>query len=440
MLGSKERLFDEKRGSLWEAIIGVVAVFVVILLIFLSKPTRVDPSNDWVSKVGVTIIKQSFDGNTVWYQDNGGALYEETYGKEAVKIADHIKTAKVYDSGEIYFTRYRDAKLVLKDYVIDDKKEADERMTEPVKPILSEFIKQYGNNQAASDAYNQAYAQYTLELDEWAKKQERDEIRQGLNATWDQEYYELYYYDGTKETLIDPNFAAGTIGYGEDVSIAVYKSYAMPEGKLILSQMRYAFEAEDFALTNYGNYKLCVAVRGAVTDLQASDLNKVKISLDGKRIYALCDVSRGSDRGNLYEITVSDEEVVTAKQIATEAYVDGFYVMRNGGAVYVTSGGDNFLDLYINGSKVEVGVYPFNVEYNEQLDAVLYKIKQTTSSYTLKQYRNNQTTVVGENVSNHIVTQKGELIYLNLKQELYLYRGEESILMEEGVEEIPDSL
>lgn len=120
--------------------------------------------------------------------------------------------------------------------------------------------------------------------------------------------------------------------------------------------------------------------------------------------------------------------------------MDGFYVMRNGGAVYVTSGGDNFLDLYINGSKVEVGVHSFNVEYNEQLDAVLYKIKQTTYSYTLKQYRDNKVTVVGENVSNHIVTRKGELVYLNLKQELYSYRGDKSILIEEGVEKIPDSL
>lgn len=291
----KERLFGEKRGALWVA----VAVCAVILLIFLSKPTHVDPPSDWFSKDGETIIKQSLDGKMVWYQDNSGALYQETYGQEAMKIADNIKSAKVYDSGEIYFTRYRDAKLVLKDYVIDDKKEADERMTEPVEPILSEFIKQYGNNQAASDAYNQACAQYALELEEWAKKQERGQIRQELNATWDQDYYELYYYDGTKEMLIEPNFAAGTIGYGENVPVAVYKAYAMPEGKLILSQMEYAFEAEDFALTNYGNYKLCIALGGAVTDLQAGDLNKVKISLDGKRIYALCDVSWGSDRGNL---------------------------------------------------------------------------------------------------------------------------------------------
>lgn len=440
MTSFKEKLFDKKSGLLWVTIIGSMAIFGVILLLLLSEPTHVEPPSDWFAKDGVTIVKQSSNRKTVWYRDDNGTLYQETYGKEAKKLVDYVEDVKVYDSGNIYFTKCRDAKLVLKDYVMDDKKEDDERMKEPVEPILSEFIKQYGNNQAASDAYNQACAQYALELEEWAKKQERDQIRQELNATWDQDYYELYYYDGTKEMLIEPNFAAGTIGYGENVPVAVYKAYAMPEGKLILSQMEYAFEAVDFALTNYGNYKLCIAVGGAVTDLQAGDLNKVKISLDGKRIYALCDVSWGSDRGNLYEITVSSEEVITVKQIATEAYVDGFHIMRNGGVVYVTSGGDNFLDLYINGSKVEVGVYPFNVEYNEQLDAVLYKIKQTTYSYTLKQYRDNKVTVVGENVSNHIVTRKGELVYLNLKQELYSYRGDKSILIEEGVEKIPDSL
>ena len=170
------------------------------------------------------------DGKTVTYFNTDDGYYRWTSGSESEKLVSNItnieyvsddlsqvkitsdveNVVRILDSGELYYTKSASDDLSVMDYIEDDLASSDAAM-QPVEypdyvwSFEYDTTEAYEAAKAQRDQQMEAYNAYRDQLD-------RDEMREELKeSTISQNRYELYYYNGTEETLVTDSLAYGSL-------------------------------------------------------------------------------------------------------------------------------------------------------------------------------------------------------------------------------------
>ena len=175
---------------------------------------------------------------------DGELLMKTAQMEECEEVAEDVSTLLgVYASGEAYYLRKSIVERCLLDYLDDDMKTEDAAIAQPKKPNYPSAPKRiYYWNYATDEEYQKAKEQYDIDYaayleqynamkEEYDKamelynlKQERDAIRENLEArTIEYEEYALYYYDGSEEHLISDSLVSGSFkARSRDAAVTVY--------------------------------------------------------------------------------------------------------------------------------------------------------------------------------------------------------------------------
>ena len=152
---------------------------------------------------------------------------------------------RILDSGELYYTKSASDDLSVMDYIEDDLASSDAAM-QPVE--YPDYVWSFEYD--TTEAYEAAKAQRDQQMEAYnayRDKLDRDEMREELKeSTISQNRYELYYYNGTEETLVTDSLAYGSLtASAADKAVAVIEVRdEASASKVKISEIEYAYEAE----------------------------------------------------------------------------------------------------------------------------------------------------------------------------------------------------
>ncbi len=398
------------------------------------------------------------DFETVYYTKDDN-LYKKTFGRDKVKIASDIKyILSIYDSGEIYYVKGEEKELSLKDYVIDDKKKADAKLTMPTSPeypsrydfygyyeeyddYYDDYYTEYGFDE---DAYDEAYEQYQKDYteyekkrDEYYEKQERDRIRERLeDRTIENTVKSLYYYDGKTEKLLKDNFGEYK-DIASDAAVAVFSVYNQAKiEKVKLSQIDSVSDLEDKVTEAlYSNEDRCIAVGDTVSVIKEENAENFYITSDGKAVYFIDNIEEYNDNnnyrsfGDAYKIEISDKKPGKPKLYDKDVSTYNAYLTTENQYVYFKDVEDGAGELYIDKKKIDfdVAVHRYNVLENG--DVVYMTDWDDKKSHGTLKYFDGKRQKIDDDVYNYHLTPDDEILYLRdyskkrYKGDLYIYDG-----------------
>ena len=221
-----------------------------------------------------------------------GSLYRQTGTEEPVKITSDVENVvRILDSGELYYTKSASDDLSVMDYIEDDLASSDAAM-QPVE--YPDYVWSFEYD--TTEAYEAAKAQRDQQMEAYnayRDKLDRDEMREELKeSTISQNRYELYYYNGTEETLVTDSLAYGSLtASAADKAVAVIEVRdEASASKVKISEIEYAYEAESRVFS----------VDQKDRDLRLSDLplcvTLVKPISGSLSIYTICNLDHGKCR------------------------------------------------------------------------------------------------------------------------------------------------
>lgn len=285
----------------------------------------------------------SEDFSTMYYIKDG-SLYKQVEGADRVKIADNFYeyiSAEFYDSGEIYYVTSVTEEIPLKDYVIDDVKDADAAITEPDYPDYpdapSSPLRQRYNSDAEYDAayaaYEDAYEAWSAEVsrlqseyiaanEKWYAKRTRDELREALKeATREWRGFSLCYYDGAEEVVITDDYCSNYLRCASEAPVIAYSVYdRLNVEKIKLSEVENISEIrEKVGTALYPSEKWYIAVKENVTAIGGEEVLRAYINPSGTvAYYILLDdgynsYDAGYPYGDLYLMSITDGRVGKAE-------------------------------------------------------------------------------------------------------------------------------
>lgn len=406
----------------------------------------------------------SKDMETIFYTKNG-SLYRQDIGgtEKAVKIAPDISTViKVYESGEVYYTRENVSEVCLMDYVNDDMASADSALEEPQFPEYPDepeypYWLNFDTDEeydAAQEKYYADYEEYMAKVDElrdnyddacsaYSAKERRDNLRKELqDDLMEVRKYTLYYFDGKDELLVTDEYSYGN-SYAEEKPVLVVQTCNRGKiEKVNLSEIDACYDVRDSVEAAYGDSIYNIVVGPKISTVGQNDASNFRMTPDGSVVYFMADVSDGY--GNLYEIKVSDGKAVEPEVLDCDVSIsDNIRIMDNGRPVYyknVNSYDDKKCgDLYFDKSKIDTDVC---VQYPTCIgDSLLYYAdwNEEKKCGKLKLFDNGEKTTVADDVHDCYVTSNSDILYLNdysLNHHvgtLYFYDGEVSTMIDDDV-------
>lgn len=334
----------------------------------------------------------SRDLNTIYYLSEGALCKIDDNGEKTTIAKGVHSVLKIYpETNEIYYVTEQENTLMLKDFVNDDKKEEDENIQ---KPLMLDFtsLKDYGK---ATEEYLVAQA--------------RNSIRESLEeATLKTPIYTLYYYDGSNSNAITKSYLSGYTHTASDKAVITYAAYKTSK-------------VEKVKLSDYKTFaKLKIAVSTAITDasemyVAAQEKAQVTaapvsgktsgITNDGSAYYYL------DEKSNMYKVGFENGVPAAAEKYDSEVY--NFELYGNKVVVYKQAG-DNALDLYIDGKKLDTVDLAQKVTYNELADIITYYTdwNKETAMGTLNVYQGGKAKKIAENVHSCMVIPNGKVLYI----------------------------
>lgn len=350
------------------------------------------------------ILSVSNDLSTVYYQSDS-AIYKLGKTGAAQKIINDVCNPKASDnsnsssasanivsrcSNDFYYTVFQSSSIKYSDVVEDDMEDEDFSMEEPKYSDFDDY-----------DDYLEARDEYKL-------KEARDDIRAILNSNIANSdgTYSLYYYDGSKTTLVAENVDGATnIAPLDKASAVIYKKETVDISKKVkmseldLENNLYSPES---ALEQYvsTDEEYCVNYKGS--EYNAENLNYEKL------LYStFSDVYLNPDTTELYYIDndkalvkapLNSNKIGKAEKIIDDAICFGFV---NGVIYYFADGTSDSSTLYYDNKKVDDDVA---VNYAAFVDgAITYAtdVSDGRFSFTLKMYKNGETTKISDDVSSY---------------------------------------
>lgn len=392
------------------------------------------------------ILQVSEDCKTVWYFKDEN-LYVKESKKTKKKIASDVADVLcIYESGGIYFLKGDTETITLKDYVIDDMKESDAQMVEPVYPSWSEYYDRYEDYDQAWDAYDAAVDAYYEARDAWWDKEDRDDLRRDLEGeTIEIEVYDLYFYNGKKVKTVAKNVDRYGMDYANQNATIVFGVFEDKEvEKVKISEVVYLYQIRNAVEDAFEVYSGCyVAVQDSKTKVNLTDVDRIQVADNGKMLYALCNVEHG-DEGDLYKIAVSGKSLKKAEKIASDVCTYDIDFVDGNKLAYFKDVTNSSGTLYIDKKKIDSEVSLYSVNYFEDLKGITYHtdIDEDDDSYTLMMYKDKKKTEIAEDVHSFVVTRKGKIVYIcdyntdRNEGDLYLYDKKESKQIDDEVSRI----
>ena len=354
----------------------------------------------------------SRDLNTAYFLSED-ALCKIADGGEKITIAKDVHSVlKIYpETNEIYYVTEQENTLMLKDFVNDDKKEDDENVK---KPLMTDFT---------------SLKDYSKATDEYLNAQARNSIRESLEeAALKTPVYTLFYYDGSNSNAISDSYLSGYTHTAGDKAVITYAAYKTSK-------------VEKVKLSDYKTFaKLKIAVSVAITDaseMYVAAQEKAQVTAapvsgkasgvtnDGSAYYYL------DEKGNMYKVGFENGVPAAAEKYDSDVY--NFELFGDKVVVYKQAG-DNALDLYIDGKKLDTVDLTQKVTYNEYADIITYYTgwSKETSTGTLNVYQNGKAKKVADGVHSCMVIPNGKVLYIADYTEkygkgaLYISKGKKS--------------
>ena len=399
------------------------------------------------------------------YYIKDGSLYKQIEGgQDKEKIASDVsRVIKIYDSGEVYYTKANSTEKNLMDYVDDDMAASDSTMTEPEYPDYPEspdypywwdydtdaeyeaakaqYEADYGVYEATCD---QIRADYNAAYDAYRAKQNRDSLRENLqNETMESTEYTLCYFNGTEETIVtDALVDEWSVNYASDKSVMILPVYNQSNiPKVKLSEITSVSEVSDLVnAALYSSSDKYVAVGSSLSILEQTNATYFRLSSDGSMLYFLDDISDSGD-GDLYKVTITDGQVGKPEIYDSDVSNHDIFFTATGSIGYYKNVKEEDYkgDLYINAEKIDYDVYFWSISYLD--DAILYYTDwNIDKSYgTLKIFRSGTATKIADDVHVFDITSDGNILYLYdystnyYTGTLYLYNNGESKKIDDDV-------
>lgn len=344
--------------------------------------------------------------DSVFYMNEDDVLYKAT-GAKTTKIASDVNSAVyVLSADKIYYSKAPKAQKGLSEFVTDNKKDADNKLSKPQYPYMSDF--------ETYDEYEAAYESYKNDLYEYYEKQDRDAIREKLDETYNSyQSKELYLYNGKKSVKISDNFS-----YLEEANeksgVLFFGAYDKSNIKKVdISEVDSIDDLQDEIEEVMDANRVYYMVNGEKSaKLSVSGNADFVFSDDGKTVYYTEDISENSE-GVLYKASVSGTKLSGTKKIDSGVYVSFSAVTESGDIYYFKNADDYIADLYFNGDKVddEVYIYSFSVDKN----TIYYISDYDDDEYTgtLRKATGKKKEKIADDVIYFLTTSSGELAYLS---------------------------
>lgn len=359
------------------------------------------------------------------------ALYRQGVAEEREKIASDVADVlKIYDSGEVYYTKSASETGTLMDYVTDDMKESDAAMTEPEYPSIPDRPSYWSDEYDAWAAQrDQLLADYNAAMEEYYAKENRDYIREELESMepWTT-VYSLCYYDGAEETMLSETFSGSSSTVAGKSAVITYESYVQ-EGmeKVKLSEITDAYDVQSKVEETFSESKArYIAVKGVPTEVeQEKAAGNFRISSDGSVVYYIDDIPDEKDYGDLYKIAIKDGAVGDAEVYDTDVYNGSISIIDDTKVRYYkdydTSDGEG--ELYIDKTKIDYDVYA--CKYDSDTDTAYYITDwDSDKGYgTLNIYKKGESEKVADDVSSYVWIDDGRILYLT-DYSLSHYKGD----------------
>lgn len=370
----------------------------------------------------------SEDLKTIYYIKEG-SLYRKVEGKDKEKIASNVnEVLKVYESGELYFVRLDFTDVALINYVVDDMKDIDAAMTEPVKPVYPSMwdYETWEEYDAAVDRYWEEYEEYEEALEMYQAKLDRDYLRESLaeRTLWQYDYTLLYYYNGTEEKLVADAFYNDTY-YGPDYSgvyfaadspVVVYSRYNQSTfDKVKLSEISSAYDVEEMVeAALYSSTEKYIAIKDTASILDQESAKAIMIADDGRTIYYIDNVAEGKDTGDLYRIVVSGGKLKEPELYDSYVCVKYVSMLADGKLLYFKDVKNYKGDLYIDKKRIDYDVDVYRYVYNADSKKLVYFVDYNNNKEygTLKVFENGKAVKIADDVFCFEIAPDGRILYL----------------------------
>ncbi len=379
----------------------------------------------------------SGDGKTIVYRNKNGDVYKQRMGEDKTKIATGVKTLiNVYDSGEIFYLKDELKTIKLMEYVEDDMKEQDAKITEP-EFLQCPFMWEY----ETKEEYEKAYAEYEKKYDSYKKERDaydaklrRDILRKELEEeTIDVSEYTLCYYNGKKEIVLTEH-ATGWKTYAKEKGALIYSAYDYDNiKKMNISELTVAFKAkemlEEILDAAFGYY---LAVGDKMSEIKQEKARDFDLDATAKTIYMIDHVS-DKQEGDLYKIKVSNRKAGKPRKVDEEVYLynasfqDDLYVYYKD----VHKDGNAGV-LYVNGKSIDFNVRIGTVNCQDGSIAYMTEWNEESKHGILRTYSGRKAITVYKEVPSYVFLSNGEIAYLRdysqeqYKGDLYIYKGNKS--------------
>ncbi|MBP7175022.1 MAG: hypothetical protein KBA53_02240 [Thermoclostridium sp.] len=402
-----------------------------LILLEANKPAReIDSVTcvEYVSKDLNTIlyIKRdiSEDQNTIFYtrQDSLYLVRDREAPQRIDSGVRAILTGSVCEDGSFYYFKAR--ALMQADYVDDDLAAADAALNPPVR---SDF----------SDA-----ADYSLALQQFEKKSNRDAIRQALQDSEKIETFlnSLYYYHDGRSTKIS-DYTKQAWAYPSEkkqedpcsLEERPFLAYSeLNPGKVKISEVA---SYEDI-LTYILDYRLIeenYVCSGAEVLGKFYDGTIYQLRYDTKNsiVHYITNYRDQKHRGDLYGVTIRDARLSENRLFAEDIYYsdpEHFFIADS--VVYLTTGNNLAEDYWLFVNQERVGSRVARIFPIKNSDAFLFISNISDKGDTLSLYKDGKVTEISDRVDSCCALDENNIAYVVAGEyfirQLYLYDGSQT--------------
>lgn len=395
----------------------------------------------------VEYIKHVTEDCTKVYYIKENTLYVKAEGKDKAKIAADVDNViKIYESGEVYYTKKNEAEIKLSDYVEDDMKSADESFVMPEYPSYPSWW-DYDTN----EAYEKAYAEYEKKYDAYYEAydkqyeiEQRNRIRESLTeGTMENNSKTLCFYNGSEEKVISEVYSDYESVASESPAI-IFNAYNQGEvAKVKISEISSSWDVENLVREAlYSSADDYVAVKETASVIEQENADSYRISSDASVVYFLDNMNDDVDSGDLYKMAISGGKA--SKPELYDSDVSSILTLfENGDVLYYKDYdyGDYDGTLYINKSKVADDARMQDISGYNSLGKLMFFTDYSSKSEqgVLNVYENGKVTKIADDVHDATLLPNGNIIYLsnysirNYKGDLYLSKGSKAEKLDEDV-------
>lgn len=318
----------------------------------------------------VVTLDYSEDMKTLFFLDED-TLYKKTLGKDKVKLATDVSKAFAFtDDGTFYYVE------------------------EMAEPLGSFFKAEEGYEDWIEDLNNETFSSYSL-----------------------------YYFDGKTASVICES-CDYTI-YSDNVC---YTTYDTDISKISTDTLKERYYNSYYTLAETANQlvseamqengTVCLSINGKTAEISLDNVEALRLSPDGKLVYALCDVDPETNEGDLYKASVSGGKVGTFTEVDDGVSCEyGYRFADSEGSdwfVYFKGVEEGEGELCVDGKSVADDVYVRYVSYNSGKDGLIFYTDYDSEDFTgtLNIFDGKKVTEISDDVWNFDVCDNGNIVFL----------------------------